>query len=301
MVGKVAKVPMNHRILRCDKTDIDFSGDPAINLSDTVFEFLDDEGERSSSSTYSICDNNVRDEDDENGEKEIVEDNDFWENQYNLLHATLCRTTSAESRIRSITKETLKEAKQAGNMCACQKPVNGGCRSCLMNEVFRRLQNAGFNSAICKSKWKSLSDIPSGEHTFVDVVENSNPKRGEIRIIIELNFRGEFEMARSNEEYGRLVTSLPEVFVGKIERLLSVIKIMCTAAKRCMKERKMHLGPWRKQKYMQAKWLRTCHRTTAAPEFAGYGGRAPRPTASMLTVDLLDHLPGLHRTAVAVV
>lgn len=88
MVGKVAKVPMNHRILRCDKTDIDFSGDPAINLSDTVFEFLDDEGERSSSSTYSICDNNVRDEDDENGEKEIVEDNDFWENQYNLLHVS---------------------------------------------------------------------------------------------------------------------------------------------------------------------------------------------------------------------
>lgn len=145
--------------------------------------------------------------------------------------------------------------------------------------------------------------INVGEHTFVDVVDNSNPKRGEVRIIIELNFRGEFEMARSNEEYGRLVATLPEVFVGKIERLLSVIKIMCTAAKRCMKERKMHLGPWRKQKYMQAKWLRTCHRTTAAPErlSAGYSSRVPRPTASMLTVDLLDNLPSLHCTPVAVV
>lgn len=36
-----------------------------------------------------------------------------------------------------------------------------------MKEVSSRLQNAGFNSAICKSKWKSSPDIPSGNYYIV--------------------------------------------------------------------------------------------------------------------------------------
>jgi len=69
---------------------------------------------------------------------------------------------------------------------------------------------------------------------------------------VELNFRGEFEMARGSEEYNRLVGKLPEVFVGKVERLSNLIKVLCVAGKRCMKEKKMHMGPWRKHRYMQA-------------------------------------------------
>lgn len=184
---------MSHRILAFDNQEIEFSGDVAINLSDTVFEFLDDEGQGSSPESISdnICDESEAEDDENNEKKDSVDDTDFWETQHQLLQvssdsclhvcqclcsigvnnlinftlqATLCRTTSLETKIRNITKETLKEAKQAGNICGCQKPpVNGsgGCRSCLMKAVCSRLQNAGFNSAICKSKWKS-TDIPSG-------------------------------------------------------------------------------------------------------------------------------------------
>ncbi|CAK7350578.1 unnamed protein product [Dovyalis caffra] len=191
----------------------------------------------------------------------------------------------------------------AGTICDCGRPMATGCRSCLMAEVSSRLRNASYNSAVCKTKWRSSPDITSGEHTFMDVIENSSSIRGDLRVIIELNFRAEFELAKASQEYNQLVHRLPEVFVGKVERLKSVIKIVCLAAKKCMKEKKMHLGPWRKERYMQAKWLATtCERSTSMPPMSmGYSGRLPRPKASMLTVDLKEMLPNVHCTVVAVV
>ncbi|KAA8519790.1 hypothetical protein F0562_014120 [Nyssa sinensis] len=200
-------------------------------------------------------------------------------------------------------REAVKEIQLAGNVCDCRRLVAGGCRNCLMREICGRLQNAGFNSAMCKSKWRSSLDIPSGEHTYLDVVEKSSSKKGEVRVIIELNFRAEFEMARASEEYRQLINKLPEMFVGKVERLHTLIKILCSAAKKCMKEKKMHMGPWRKHKYMQAKWLSTCERMSSTlPLSTGYSSRPlSRPRASMLTVDLLEDFPNLHCTAVEVV
>lgn len=309
MVRVMARKPLSHRILTWDNRETEISGEPAINNSDTVFSFLDEEGQ--SSSPESINDdvyvkNGDEEDDEENENKENIEDNQFWENQHQLLQAVLCRTTPLESQIRSITKETVKEAKQSENGCSCRKMVDSGCLNCLMKELCSRLQNAGFNSAICKSKWRSSPEIPSGEHTFIDVVDNSSTKKGEVRVIIELNFRGEFELAKASEEYNRLVKCLPEVYVGKIERLLSVTQILCNAAKKCMKEKKMHVAPWRKQIYMQAKWLKTVERRAEndKPQLskAEYTSPLPRrPRASMLTMDLLEFLPNLHCTAVEVV
>ncbi|KAL3851321.1 hypothetical protein ACJIZ3_013203 [Penstemon smallii] len=297
----MVRVSINHRILRCDSQEIELPGEPAMNLSDTVFEFLSDESQGSSPVSFN---DDFEDDDDKENQNENgngnVEDN-FWENQHQLLQATICRTSSLETRIRNTTKETIKEAQNSGNACPCGKPHDNGCRKCLMAEVCRRLQNAGLDSAICKSKWRSSSDIPSGEHTFIDVLDNSNTKK-EVRVIIELNFRTQFEMARSNEEYNKLVKRLPEIFVGKIERLLALLKILCAAAKKCMEEKKMHLGPWRKLRYMQAKWLKTCERLASSrPLSSGNSGRIARPKLSMLTVDLMDSLSNLHRPTVEVV
>ena len=144
----------------------------------------------------------------------------------------------------------------------------------------------------------------AGEHTFVDVADSTSSKKGDIRVVIEVNFRAEFEMARASDDYNRLVRRLPEVFVGKVERLSNIIKVLCMAAKRCMKENKMHMGPWRKHRYMQAKWLGPCDRNTSTNSLSmGYSERMPKPKpkASMLTVDLLEKLPNMHCTAVEVV
>lgn len=135
----------------------------------------------------------------------------------------------------------------------------------------------------------------------MDVLETS--KKGVTRVIIELNFRAEFEMARASEEYNGLVRQLPEVFIGKAERLQSIIRILCAAAKKCMKDQHMHIGPWRKQRYMEAKWLGPCERRSAPLPTLPIGlvGRPRKPRASMLTAGLTGKLPGMHCTPVEVV
>lgn len=145
--------------------------------------------------------------------------------------------------------------------------------------------------------------LNAGEHTYLEVTENSSKaKSGVIKVIIELNFRGEFLMARSNEEYNQLVKRLPEIFVGKAERLRVLVKIICSAAKKCMKEKKLHLGPWRKQKYMQAKWNGKCDKSILEPLPIVNSTRPTKPKASLLTCDLmLENIVGRHCTAVEVV
>uniref|UniRef100_A0A7N0TJY6 Uncharacterized protein n=1 Tax=Kalanchoe fedtschenkoi TaxID=63787 RepID=A0A7N0TJY6_KALFE len=218
----------------------------------------------------------------------------FWEAQSLALEGTLYRSNSLESKIRNLTKEAVKEVRIGGNgsFCTCRRPVANGCLDCLMREVSGKLRAEGLNSAICRTKWRKTVDIPSGEHSFIDVVDNSNPKRGEVRIIIDLSFRAQFEMARAGEDYNRLIHLLPEVIVGKAERLEAVIKILCAASKKCMKERKMHMGPWRKLKYVQAKWLGVCERTSSLGGGFGLGrdragGAGLKPKASMLRFDLM--------------
>ncbi|CAN8231785.1 unnamed protein product [Cochlearia groenlandica] len=187
----------------------------------------------------------------------------FWREQEQLLHATLFRTSSIETKIRQATKEVLKEVRSKGLKCICRRPVTGGCGSCLRGEVSRRLRDFGYDCVITKSKWRNSHDIPAGEHEYLEIVDKSS-KKSEIRVVIELSFRAEFEIARGGQDYKRFVGILPEVYVGKTERLKPLIKILCTAAKKCMKDEKMHLAPWRKQKYMLAKWLGMSERKTMA-------------------------------------
>ncbi|XP_027111791.1 uncharacterized protein LOC113764060 isoform X2 [Coffea eugenioides] len=167
----MARISMNHRILTWDNREIEYSGDPAIHIPDTVFRFLDEESEGSLVGSFSDNGENEIQDDDNNEEKDVPandRDKSFWESQNQLLQGTLCRTSSIESKIRTITKEAVKEVQQSGNLiCNCGRATNAdGCKNCLMKEVCRRLQSAGFNSAICKSKWRSSPDIPSALTLF---------------------------------------------------------------------------------------------------------------------------------------
>ncbi|KAI3710258.1 hypothetical protein L2E82_40036 [Cichorium intybus] len=298
------RIPMSHRVLSPNHDYI--TGDnphdqPAVQLSGSIFGFLEEEATLLSSpdnDVYSDIQHEIEDDDETEKPEDIEDKIKFWEAQRENLHTTVFRTTSLELKIRNLAKEVLLEVEMAENVCSCSRPVSGGCRSCRMREICRRLQNSGYNSAVCKSKWKSSLDIPSGEHTFVDVIDNSNHKKGEVRVIIELEFRGQFEMKKGSEDYNCLVSKLPDLFVGKIDRLQTVIKIVSNAAKKCMKEKKMHLGPWRKQRYMQAKWLKVIERTTTATAIKplavdSYYIRPNKARSSMLTMDLLDNLPSM--------
>ncbi|TKY59260.1 hypothetical protein E2542_SST16345 [Spatholobus suberectus] len=295
----------------CERLDFtSYAEQSETSLGDVEFEFLDD-GEMSfakSASSDEFQSNEMELDEDDDGERvdsgSVEENRSFLDNQHQLLQTNIYRTSSVESRIRNATKEAVQDIQQnAEIVCSCSRQmIVRFCRNCLMIEVSKRLQNAGYSSAICKTKWRSSPNIPSGEHTFLDVVDSTNKKQ-DVRVIIELNFRAEFEMARASEEYNQLVRKLPEVYVGKVERLSNIIKILCMGAKRCMKENKMHMGPWRKHKYMQAKWLGLCERNTSTTSLSMGHSEVmpkPKPKASLLTVDLLEKLPNMHCTVVEV-
>lgn len=242
------------------------------------------------------------DDDDEgssSGGGDTAESKAFWQTQHSQLHEALAKTSPAESRIRADTEAAI-ESMRAASSCSCTgRPAARDCRLCTLRHVAGRLRDAGYNSAVCKSKWTRSPDIPSGEHSYVDVVVQTRSGKA-VRVVVELSFRAEFEVARASAGYRALVTALPEAFVGRADRLRGVVKVMCAAAKQCMKENNMHMGPWRKHKYMQAKWLGTPERTTGAvavaappqavvvPQVTVAGSRDSRQTkfrASMLTFD----------------
>lgn len=75
------------------------------------------------------------------------------------------------------------------------------------------------------------------------------------RVIIDLDFKSQFELARPTESYRELIDALPCIFVGGEEKLRKIITLLCTEAKLSLKKRGLHVPPWRKFGYMQSKWL----------------------------------------------
>ncbi|KAL5730394.1 hypothetical protein ACHQM5_003220 [Ranunculus cassubicifolius] len=285
--------PGSSILMGSDDNVVEFSGETP-SFEDMVFGFYEGGGSFDSASSNSTNDFEEEEEQTENSKDQAEKIRAFWESQHQILQNTLFRTSSIETKVREETKEALK----GGITCSCWRQV--GCRDdCKLKEVSNHLRNAGYDSAICRSKWRSSLDIPSGEHAYLDVRSSSKPM--EVRMIIELHFRAEFEMARASKEYNALIARLPEVFVGKVERLRNLVKILCSAAKKCMKENNMHMAPWRKHGYMKAKWFGVCERTQSQklPEYILH--QPLKPKASLLTFELLDMIPSFQHFKAVVV
>ncbi|KAI5679914.1 hypothetical protein M9H77_01141 [Catharanthus roseus] len=131
----------------------------------------------------------------------------------------------------------------------------------LRRNVMAYLRNLGYNAAICKTKWENSGGLSAGNYEFIDVVRSDSGNRL-TRYFIDLEFAAEFEIARPTDQYERLLQSLPNVFVGKIEELKQILKVISDAARRSLKSRDLHLPPWRKHRYMQNKWFGPFKRTT---------------------------------------
>ncbi|XVF28743.1 hypothetical protein REPUB_Repub15cG0056500 [Reevesia pubescens] len=106
----------------------------------------------------------------------------------------------------------------------------------------------------CKRKdelRKIMTDglVSLGDYEYIDVVGEGE------RMLIDVDFRSEFEMARSIGAYKAIVQSLPFIFVGKPNHVDRIVSIVSEAAKQSLKKKGMHLLPWRKAEYMRAKWL----------------------------------------------
>lgn len=118
------------------------------------------------------------------------------------------------------------------------------------------LSSLGYDSSICKSKWDKSPSYPAGEYEYIDAIVEGE------RILIDIDFRSEFEIARSTGTYKAILQTVPYIFVGKSDRLGQIVSIVSEAAKQSLKKKGMHFPPWRKAEYMRAKWLSHYTRTT---------------------------------------
>ncbi|KAL8152085.1 hypothetical protein V2J09_021893 [Rumex salicifolius] len=117
------------------------------------------------------------------------------------------------------------------------------------------LKRDGFDASFCYTSWHSTPDCPSGYYEYIDILE-----RGGKRLIVDIDFKSQFEVARPTKSYLELSSHLPSIFVGGEEKVRKVVRVVCMAAEESMKERGLHIPPWRRSAYMNSKWLSDCTR-----------------------------------------
>ncbi|KAJ4950491.1 hypothetical protein NE237_027323 [Protea cynaroides] len=188
------------------------------------------------------------------GSHDSLEQTVFWESKQDLLLEILEHGSSTGLKLSREVSKALERARDTA-LCQCINPSFNGCSKCLRRTIVDQLRDEGLNAAVCTSKWKSMAKTPGGTHEYIDVIFGSlGHKKKQSRYLIELEFRAEFEMAKACDEYRRLINLLPESFIGKPEQLNAILSVVCDAAKRSMSEMKIHMGPWRKRRFMQLKW-----------------------------------------------
>ncbi|CAL9086846.1 unnamed protein product [Musa acuminata var. zebrina] len=158
----------------------------------------------------------------------------------------LC-ASMAERNLLADASKILEKAKNSKNKGDWRRMVADGLRS------------LGYDVAVCRSRWDQSPSFPAaGEHEYIDVVIE-----GGDRLLVDVDFRSEFEVARPTNSYRAVLQHLPSVFVGRSDRLQQIVAFASEAARQSLKKKGLHVPPWRRPEYMKAKWLSPYHRTTA--------------------------------------
>ncbi|KAL2319326.1 hypothetical protein Fmac_028295 [Flemingia macrophylla] len=163
---------------------------------------------------------------------------------------------SASNSSDSYKSLLLAHASEATEMFAFLKEQNV---SVYRRNVMSFLREKGHNAAICKTRWDSNSSrgITAGNYEFIDAVQ-SGPST---RYFVDLDFVGQFEIARPTSEYSEFLSYVPRIFVGTEEELKRTVRVLCGVVKRCFGETGLTVPPWRKNRYVQNKWFGPYRRT----------------------------------------
>ncbi|XP_010264758.1 PREDICTED: uncharacterized protein LOC104602674, partial [Nelumbo nucifera] len=125
--------------------------------------------------------------------------------------------------------------------------------SCIRFSLAKLLRSYGYDAAVCVSKWQGSGKVPGGDHEYIDVVIHRDTGNSE-RLIIDIDFRSHFEIARAVESYSAVLKSIPVVYLGSLSKLRQFLQVMVEAARSSLKQNSMPLPPWRSFAYLQAKW-----------------------------------------------
>ncbi|KAF3545583.1 hypothetical protein DY000_02002123 [Brassica cretica] len=160
------------------------------------------------------------------------------EGRVTLKSLVICWSMCEKSLMADVTKivETSKNCKRKDE-------------SCLKIFVANELVSLGYDAALCKSRWEKSSSYPAGEYKYVDVIIDGE------RLLIDIDFKPNFEIARPTKTYKSILQTLPSIFVGKVDRLQKIIILVCEGAKKSLKKKGLHVPPWRRAEYVKSKWI----------------------------------------------
>ncbi|KAJ4893094.1 hypothetical protein Rs2_19888 [Raphanus sativus] len=240
---------------------IDDYEDDSPCLSDLVQGFLEDESNNQ---------NNVNEEprwcetdsesDSDDSDSERVELPDFADDIAKILRNSL----REDSYGRAVLFHVARGMEMLSSLGSDQEQ-----RAVLRRKLMSLLRELGHNAAICKTKWKTSGALTAGNHEFIDVVYAPASSQTTVRYIVDLDFASRFQIARPTAQYSRVLQSLPAVFVGHGDDLKRILRLVCDAARLSLRSRGLTLPPWRKNRYMQTRWLgsykRTVNSTPSSP------------------------------------
>ncbi|KAL8150281.1 hypothetical protein V2J09_020089 [Rumex salicifolius] len=234
----------------------------SVCLAKMVQNFIEESSEKPPASGRNRCNCfNGNGSDDSDAEPDSVDTSDFLKGL----------VTCANVRERNILADTAKIVEKTGK--------GGKRKDELRRSVADELAALGYDASLCASKWEKSPSFPAGEYEYVDVITS---EAGE-RLIVDVDFRSEFEIARSTKAYKQILQILPNIFVGKPDRLARIVTLVSEAARISLKKKGLHFPPWRKAEYVQAKWLSSHTRLRS--------GSGPADPTSIGSFDSIDILP----------
>ncbi|KAF5444620.1 hypothetical protein F2P56_033740 [Juglans regia] len=134
--------------------------------------------------------------------------------------------------------------------------------------MVKKLQMEGYQSSLCTTSWVSTfgrsrsrfidpSEVLqyTGKYEYIDVMVRGGNDQNPTRLIVDMDFRSQFVLARPTPSYMELANIIPSIFVGTEEKLEKIVSLICSAMKRSLRESGLYIPPWRKTSYMQSKWL----------------------------------------------
>ncbi|CAH8354753.1 unnamed protein product [Eruca vesicaria subsp. sativa] len=137
----------------------------------------------------------------------------------------------------------------------------------VMKKIVSKLRSDGYDAFISRTSWDSSFDRLEGcrvfrctrKYEYIDVMVESDGDGDDgskfRRVIVDLDFKSQFELLKHTKDYKDVTEMLPRIFVATEMRLKKVVSLVCNEMKKSMKEEGMSRPPWRTKRYMQAKWL----------------------------------------------
>uniref|UniRef100_A0A0D2ZWZ5 Uncharacterized protein n=2 Tax=Brassica oleracea var. oleracea TaxID=109376 RepID=A0A0D2ZWZ5_BRAOL len=139
----------------------------------------------------------------------------------------------------------------------------------VMKKIVSKLRSDGYNDvSIYRTSWDSSFDRREGcsrmfkckrKYEYIEVMvatgRGGDDRSKMKRLIVDLDFKSQFELAKQTKGYKDVTQMLPTVFVATEERLKRVVSLVSGEMTQSMKKEGMSRPPWRTTRYMLAKWL----------------------------------------------